>query len=614
MKWKLSIILILCFSSLFSQSKEEKEGDKYFELQDFEKAKNWYKQVYSKEPDNKSINEKLCLAYLELSQGNNALEHINKALTNEANKTQNNFYLKAKSLQLVHQFDSAAIYYQKSDPYNANKREISKKLIECEYGIKALKTPGNYRIRNINQVNSKYHDIAPKITADLELMYFTSQRSREEQPENIYLSKANGGAWTPPINIGEPLNSPQINDACVGLSPDGQTMYIYKGINGGDIYESSLKGKKWSEPKPMPFNTIHRETSITISPDGNTLLFVRQLLDEKGVPNADSDIFQCRKNANGDWSKSVKLNTTINSEYDEESPYLHPDGVSLYFSSKGHSSIGGYDIFKSELINGYWSSPINLGYPLNTASDERNFVLSANGDYGLYAAEREGEGMGGFDIYFITMPPAKQPNLTLLKGKVIDESNGKGIEAKITITDNDLNEVVSEFYSNSESGEYLISLPSGKNYGISIEKTLHIFHSENIYLKPNSGYQVQINTVKLLNLNKGSTVILKNIFFATGSYQISSNSYPELEKLRQLMIENPNLSIQISGHTDNQGDENNNLQLSQNRANAVLNYLISKGIDVSRLKALGYGSKKPISTNDTEEGRSKNRRTEFVIL
>jgi outer membrane protein OmpA-like peptidoglycan-associated protein len=607
-----AFIFILFYSLLsFGQSKEEKEGDKAIEMQDFVKARNWYLQVFKNEKDNYRINEKLAICFVEMNQGNNALKHINLFFEKEKAPKNEHYYLKAKAFHLSHELDSARIYYRKSDPLNANKKEISKKIQECESGIQLMKTPVEYRIRNINQVNSKAHDIAPKITADFEKMYFTTQRAGGEYPEDIYQSDLNGGAWTPPVRVKEPINS-EINDACVGLSQDGQTMYLYKGINGGDIYVSELKGKNWSVPKSMPFNTTHRETSLSVSYDGKTLFFVRQLLTEKGEKQGSSDLFYCKKTASGEWSKSIKLN--ISTEYDEESPYIHPDGKTLFFSSKGHNSMGGYDIFSCEWNGNSCTLPINLGYPLNTAADERNFVLAANGDYAVYAAEKENGGFGGLDIYFITMPvAAKKPSLTLLSGKITDESTGLPLEAKIIITDNDKNEVVAELNSNAENGEYLVSLPAGVNYGIRLEKELHVFYSENIYLKPNEGFTTVNKNAKMLNLSSGSTVILRNIFFATNSSQLSSSSFAELGRLQKLMLENPTMKIQVAGHTDNVGKEQTNQLLSQKRAEAVKNYLISQGIAADRISAVGFGSTKAIASNDTEEGRSQNRRTTFTV-
>ena len=276
--------------------------------------------------------------------------------------------------------------------------------------------------------------------------------------------------------------------------------------------------------------------------------------------------------------------------------------------------MGGYDIFKSTLNGSSWSKPVNLGYPLNTAADERNFVLSANAKFGFYAAEKEKGGKGGLDVYKITMPPGKKPALALLKGKVEDEFTGKAIEAKITITDNEKNEVVAEFHSNSKTGEYLIPLPSGKNYAVTIEKEGHLFHSENVYLNPKKGYKSLTQDIKLVNVKPGSSIVLNNIFFQTASYELSPNSYSELNKLANVMKKYPKMKVRIAGHTDNRGDEQKNVLLSENRAKAVVSYLINKGIGKSRMKYIGYGSSTPIANNETSSGRRQNRRTEFEIL
>lgn len=614
MKHILRLLLLLVVGTTHAQtSKMIKEGDKAMNSGDFTKASNWFLQAHGVDAELEEVNFKLSLCFIELHQGSRAKKHIDLALQKTDKPSPEYLYTKASALQLTHQFDSAAIYYQKSDPYNKNKRAISKKIIECQSGTALLKKPVPYRIKNLSRINSKHHDLAPNITIDGRIMYFTSQRSKDEFPENIYMALNRGGAWTSAVNIGAPLNS-ELNDACLGLSPDGQTMYIYKGVNGGDIFESELKGDRWSTPKPMSFNTAERETSITIGPDGKELYFVRQSLNDRGEKVGSSDIYICRKNSAGNWSKATKLGGGINTIYDEESPYLHSDGERLFFSSKGHNSMGGHDVFVTKRTDGVWSKPINLGYPLNTASDERNFVLEADGKYGYYASEKEKGGKGGLDLYWITMPVGAKPNLALLSGKIIDEVTQKPIEAKITITDNDKNEVLAEFHSNELTGEYLVSLPAGKNYGVTIEKEKHLFHSENIYLVKRKGYNQLTKDVQLLNISKGSKVVLNNIFFRTGSYQLGNNSNPELTRLVKLMKQNPKIQIEIAGHTDNVGDENSNKTLSKNRAEAVKRYLVAKGIPAQRISSRGYGSAQPIADNSTSSGRSKNRRTEFIIL
>ena len=606
------LFLSVALVSYSQTAKILKKANLEFAKGNYSKASRMYYHVFKVDTTNEEVNYQMSRAYVEMSKGKQALRHINLAIANQAKASQKYLYIKARGFHLTHKLDSAIIYYKKSDPYNKNKREISKKLQECNYGIKLMASPKKYRLKNIKKVNSKYHDIAPKITADGRVLYYTSQKSQATYPEDIYVALNRGGAWTTGISVGAPLNT-EVNDACLGLSPDGQTMYIYKGVNGGDIYESKLKGKKWSKPVAMPFNTPARETSISVSPDEKELYFVRQSLNAEGQKVGNSNIYICRKNASGRWSKPTKLNSNINTIYDEESPYIHADGLTMYFSSKGHNSMGGYDIFMSKKVNGAWTKAINLGYPLNTAADERNFVLEADGKYGFYAAEKEKGGKGGLDVYHISMPPSKKPNLALVSGKVIDEITKAPVEAKITITDNSTALVVAEFHSNSATGEYLISLPAGKNYGITIEKEGHLFHSENFQLTKSKGFKNVKKNVSLLSMKPGSKVVLQNIFFATGSYELSQSSNAELTKLYTLLKNNPGIKIMISGHTDNVGNAENNLTLSSNRATSVKKFLIAKGINKSRIVSKGFGSTKPIASNDTKQGRKKNRRTEFTI-
>lgn len=286
----------------------------------------------------------------------------------------------------------------------------------------------------------------------------------------------------------------------------------------------------------------------------------------------------------------------------------------MFFSSEGFNSMGGYDVFKTtKTESGGWSKPANLGYPINTAGDELCFILSADGRLGFYASTKDG-GYGGQDIYSIRMPPSKKPQLALVKGKVTEGASNKPVEAKIIVTDNDADQVVGEYKSNSETGDYLISLPAGKNYGISIEKEGHLFHSENVYLAKNADYKSLKKNITLVDAQPGAKVVLNNIFFESGSYSLSKSSNSELKNLVRLLKQNPTIRIEISGHTDNVGDAVANQGLSTRRAKSVVDYLVTKGIPSSRLEYKGYGSKQPVASNDTPIGRQKNRRTEFKII
>jgi outer membrane protein OmpA-like peptidoglycan-associated protein len=310
----------------------------------------------------------------------------------------------------------------------------------------------------------------------------------------------------------------------------------------------------------------------------------------------------------------MKLNSNINTEYDEESPFIHDDGKTLYFSSKGHNSMGGYDIFKTVNGPGGWSKPENLGYPINSVGDDIYFTLAADGRIGFFSSEKEG-GFGKQDLYTVTMPlAAKAPNLVLLKGKVEEEIGGAAIEAKITVVNNATREVVATLKSNSKSGKYMVSLPAGVNYNVTIEKDGHLFQSNNIQLDSNAGFKELVNNVKMLNVHTGSKIILNNIFFDTAKDILRPESMEELDRLVKMLKEHIELKIEISGHTDNRGDEKANQLLSQNRAKNVVAYLVTNGVAASRLSFKGYGSAKGIASNDTEDGRKQNRRTEFLIV
>lgn len=612
----LSTLLLFSFKSFSQDEKLIKKADKLFEEKNFFQALGIYEQALEQKKTDPYTNFKIAQCYFFTSPRTKALKFAADAVANSEAPTSEMYFLLAQSYQLNHNFDKAIENYKKSDPGNKNKRLISKLITECEYGKGYVKNPIDYKISNAGPiVNTQFQEYLPYITPDLSELYFTSRRTgsiggKKEYDgmyfEDIYVSQNKGGAWDTPQNMGTPINS-DLHDACIGISSSGETMFIYKTTNGGDIYMSEKKGNQWSKPEPLPINTPFFETSACLSPDEKTLYFVRA---ENFKTN--HDIYYCSRTLGGKWSVPKKLEG-INTPYDENAPFIHPDGKTLYFSSKGHSSMGGYDIFKSEkTASGGWSAPVNLGYPLNTAGEDVYFVLSANGKIGYYSSDKEG-GQGRQDLYSVRMPVSDEPELALLKGTVKDET-GKPLDADITITDNSSREVVAKFSSNSANGKYMVALPSGKNYGITIEKKGKLFYSENVFLSEKDGYKELKNDVQLQSAKSGATVVLKNIFFDSGKSDLRPESTTELQKLVKLLQENPSIKIEISGHTDNTGNADANLALSKARAQKVSEYLSSAGIPNNRLIYKGYGSTKPISDNTTEDGRQKNRRTEFKIL
>lgn len=304
---------------------------------------------------------------------------------------------------------------------------------------------------------------------------------------------------------------------------------------------------------------------------------------------------------------------------------MHPDGKTLFFSSKGHNTMGGFDIFKTiKQANGTWSKPQNIGYPINTPDDDIYFVLSASGKFGYFSTIRE-DGEGLMDIYKIDFAPKKEiitedsvPEIktfvTIVKGTITDGETNKNLDATIEIYDNEKNETIMTVVSNSATGKYLVSLPSGKNYGMEVRKEGYLFHSENFNVPKTEGYQEIIKNVQLYQIKEQAKVVLKNIFFDTNKSKLRPESFAELNRLKQLLILNPKIKIEISGHTDNTGSYNHNKELSEARAKSVVTYLIENGIDSKRLSYRGASWDEPIATNKTEEGKQQNRRVEFKVI
>jgi outer membrane protein OmpA-like peptidoglycan-associated protein/tetratricopeptide (TPR) repeat protein len=636
------------------------QGNKNFELGRgmYRTALEFFLKAQEFNPNNADLNYKIGKCYLASIQKTKSISFLEKALQLDPTVAPDIKFLLAQAYHLNLEFDKAIQSYQeykgKISPDESVELGplLEKRIQECNNGKDLIQKPARVFIDNLGPtVNSTYPEYAPLITADESTIFFTSRRDNtnggKRDPndlnyyEDVYFAEKAGGDWTVPKNPVKPLNGKK-HDATVGLSPDGQTLLGYKGTNGGDIYESKLKGDEWTKPSKLPktINTKLHESSATFSPDGRTLYFVSDRY-EGGF--GGGDVWMSKKNKKGEWGDAVNLGGTINSKYDEEGVFMHPNGKTLYFSSKGHSSMGGYDIFKSNYENGVWSTPENLGYPINSADDDVFFSISASGIHGYYSSVKN-DGLGSQDIYIITFLGAEKPvinntednllaslaapvsetviekaveikdnQLTLLKGIISDELTQIPLGAVIEITDNEKNEVIASFESNSKTGKYLITLPSGKNYGMAVKAEGYLFHSENFNIPPTTSYREVEKNIELKKVEVGSVIVLNNIFFDFNKSTLRPDSYAELERLHKLLIEVPSLKIEISGHTDNIGSASYNQTLSENRAKAVVDYLVSKGIASTRLTYVGYGFTKPIATNDTEEGRQMNRRTEFKV-
>jgi outer membrane protein OmpA-like peptidoglycan-associated protein len=560
-------------------------------------------------------------------------------------------YLLAKAYHLDYQFDKAIEKYLShknslSPEQLAKEMEtIDKRLIECEIAKETVANPIRVFVDKLGEtVNSAYPDYRPLVVPEEMMIMFTSSREnttggkRDRDSyyfEDIYVTYYEDGKWTLSDNAYD-LNSSN-HDATAGISSDGSILFVYKSSGGNHLYQSFLKNNVYSLAEKMPNNINDglKQSSASLTFDKTTLYFTS--IRENGY--GGQDIYISKKNAKDRWQDPLNIGATINTPFDEEGVYITPDGKNLYFSSKGHNSMGGFDIFKSEFTDGKWSNPVNLGYPINTPDDDVFFTMAASGQRGYYSSKKK-DGFGGQDLYIITFLGAAKPMVlntedlqfayleksamprpapkieqnTILSGVILDADNLTPLQATIDIIDNSKNELMASFESNSTSGAYLISLKPGMNYGISVSKKEYLFHSENFDIPENAVAKKIQKDILLKRIEVGTKIVLNNIFFDFNKATLRTESVAELDRVNKLMTDMPSLRIEISGHTDNIGSASYNKKLSESRAKAVVDYLAKKGIERTRMEFKGYGFKQPIASNKTKEGRQQNRRTEFKIL
>lgn len=491
------------------------------------------------------------------------------------------------------------------------------KTYEFAIGYSNQHPLGDYKFEPKNMgdsINSEESEYYPSITIDGNELIFT--RRVKGINEDFYVSKKVKGVWSKATELSGPINTDK-NEGALNISQDGQWL-VFAGFEfpGGygsfDIYISYLTAEGWSQPENLGsrINTEAWESSPSLSPDKRDLYFASSRADGYG----GSDIWVTHRLPNGRWSEPENLGPEINTGGDERSPFIHADNQTLYFTSTGHLGYGGDDLFMSKKgPNGTWGKPVNLGYPINTIENEGSLIVSADGKTAYYASDRN-DSKGGLDLYTFELPSFVRPAKTLwVKGKVFDKKTLKGLPSAVELTDLSTQEVLSKVQTD-ETGNYLITLPVGKDYAFNVNRKGYLFFSENFDLSqkaPDSTYKVEI---PLQPIEANATIVLRNIFFDTKKFDLKPESTSELDKIVVLMRDNPTLTIQINGHTDNVGKAEDNMVLSNNRAQSVVKYLASKGVEPSRLSFKGYGATQPVADNTSEEGRAKNRRTELKVV
>lgn len=620
----------------------------------YKKALQQFETAQQFNPSNALNNFRIGVCHLSTTDPGNGIPYIKKAYELDKNCDPFMEYYYGYTLQLEGKFDDAIKAYtnfqnnyKKADEFG---KFVTLHINECKNAKTTIAQPIRAWVDNVSELNSEFDDFAPSISTDGSEIIFTSNRPNGKQPnevgeydKDIYFSSASGLKWAAPSPIKGGVNT-AADDVSNNISFDGTKMLIHRDDNGQtDIYESILKGATWSDPVKLHFQISSpraNEMYGAYSNDGWSILFSR---DNSSRSSGYDIMFSSMQSKIEKDYKAAQMISEVNTGFNDGPIYLHIDGETMYIASQGRASMGGYDIFVSKKIQGKWTKPENMGYPINTPYDDFFFAPTANGKFAYIASNRD-EGKGGYDIYKVTfwgddklphletedyllasaiMPikdnqveakvDVNRKSFTVFKGKTIDAITKKAVEAKIDIIDNANGSVIETFTTNSATGKFIITLASGKNYGISVRADGYLFHSENFDLPKGAADNLVDKTIELKNIKVGSTIALRNIFFDTGKSTLRPESNSELERLVKLLKDVPNLKIEISGHTDNTGSATLNNELSKARAEAVVSYLKGKGIAANRLTAEGYGSSQPVATNNTAAGRQENRRTEFKI-
>ena len=577
-------------------------------------------------------------------------------------------------------------YFEYQDFVDANNQKALNEIkrdIRITRNAMALKSePTDMALRSMsNSLNSKFPEYRPIINADETVMIFTSRRDdgvnskRGEDGkffEDIYVSyrEPKEEDWSDPKLIHKNINS-NSHEACLFLSADGTHMYLYKSDeNDGGIYESKLVGNEWSKPTPLgsSINSEYWETHANQSADGRTIAFV----SDRPGGFGGRDIWFVRKLPNGNWGEPQNAGSSINTAYDEESPFLHPDGRSLYYSSEGHNTMGGFDVFQSRLDpGGEWETPTNIGYPVNTTGDDVFFVPTSDGKRAYFSSFREG-GMGDQDIYIIELENAEEKALVIYKGRAVSASGKVVKDIVITVYDESTGEVTGEYRPNKISGKFLFILMPGHRYEITYDiegmlanetielqdiskfkalGRLIVDEGDRITIKKDSisdddlanvqeatdadiihlvniDVTAQITESRLgdlqekvnATLNEGKRLVLKNLEFYFDRTKVLEKSRQDIELVFTYLTSHPDVKLMIEGHTDSKGSENYNLYLSKSRADKIKEILEFMGIPKDRMETNGYGESRPLVPNtnddgsDNAENRMQNRRVEFRMI
>ncbi len=466
-----------------------------------------------------------------------------------------------------------------------------------------------------DSINTPALEYFPSLTVDDTLLVFT-RRGEQGKGEFFYESNLERKGFTKAKLIEGDINDEPYKGA-INVSADGEWMIFAGELSGKthgsyDLYISYYTPQGWSDPENLGtnINTGYWESAPSLSPDKRALYFASNRPNGEG----GSDLYVSYRDAKGNWSKAINMGKDINTIGDETAPYIHADNQTMYFTSSGLPGYGGSDLYvihKGPM--GSWSIPENLGYPINTIENEGSLAVASNGINAYYASDRS-DSRGGLDLYRFDLREDIRPRKTLyVKGFVYDKKTNKGLPSNVELIDNATGKILMNVQTD-ETGFYFTTLPTGHDFTFNVNRKGYLFYNRVYALSNKQADSTYRENIYLQPLEMNAAVTFANIQFESKSYQLKEVSKIELDKLHQLLAENPSIKISINGHTDNVGKQEDNIKLSANRAKSVVDYLISKGIGAQRLQFKGFGDAKPIADNSTEQGKALNRRTEFVVI
>ncbi|UFH53281.1 OmpA family protein [Spirosoma sp. KNUC1025] len=500
-------------------------------------------------------------------------------------------------------------------------KRVARQLETARFGQEAMQHPQAVDPKPLSSVlQTTPSQYFPVLTADEQTLVFTALKP--EGDEDLMTATFNGETWSPPVSLASSINTPE-NEGTASLSADGYMLVFTacqgrKGYGSCDLYVSRKTGTEWSAPENLgpTINTRFYESQPALSADGRQLYFVSDRPGGKG----HRDIWRSEFGQDGTWSEPVNLGEPVNTSLNEASPFIHPNGQSLFFASDGHVGMGGYDLFVADNGPSGWSMPTNLGYPINNSEDQASLFVSANGKRAYYSYEEQKDGISQKSrLYTFDLPEPLRDRVkpvSYLKGIVADAKTQKPLAATVELIDLKTNQVVSRVQADSQTGQYTAVLPSGGEYALYVSVPGYLFKSLSFdYTQKTIGDGLSLR-VPLEPVISGSTAneTLNNLFFETGRYDLAEKSRTELDRLAAFLQTNPTVTIEIAGHTDDVGDAAANLTLSQKRAQAVVAYLTKAGITPNRIRAVGYGKTRPLAPNTSDENRRLNRRIQWRVI